>query len=261
VSDSGSTADQPKVENAPLTEDVSRTGKWARPRLQVWAIALAAGLIAGLGAWLAGELAHGFFQPQVFKVKVGLQTFIQPNATSLNVADLKNAMLVFTALGGVVGLVMGFAGGFAARSPVHGLAVGLAGLIAGVVVGACTSWGLLPFFFRRVVPDPNDLLTPILIHAGVWTAVGALGGAAFGLGMRSGRHVIDAIAGAGFGALLATLVFYGLCEALFPESGALVLVPTSAWVRLLAVFLITILTACGAAKGALGRVPRTPSAV
>ena len=260
VIDSGSTGNQCTVENSPPTEAVPPAGKGPRPHRQVWAIALLAGVVAGLGAWLAGELLHEFFQPEVFKVKVALLTFIQPTAASLNAAEFKNAMLVFTVLGGVLGLVMGVAGGFAVRSRAHGLAVGLAGLIAGGLAGAGASWGLLPLFFRRVVPDPNDLLTPILIHAGIWTAIGAVGGGAFGLGTRSGRRVIDAFVGAGFGAFLATLVFYGLSEAFFPDSAAMVLVPTSAGVRLLAFFLITMLTACGAARGAIGRVSRAASA-
>jgi len=148
---------------------------------------------------------------------------------------------------------MGAAGGFAARSPARGLTVGLGGLVAGGLVGTGASLGLLPFFFRRVVPNPDDLLSPILIHGGVWMAIGAVGGAAFAIGMRCGRRVFDAAAGACLGALLATLLFHGLSEAFFADSASTVLVATSTWARLLAVFLITVLSACGAARGALGR--------
>ncbi len=241
------------IKNGPEAGLVCSTGNPARSHLQVWAIALAAGVVAGLGAWLGGELVHEFFRPQLFQIRVALTTFIQPTAASQNSADLKNATLVFTILGAVTGLVMGAAGGLAARSPARGLVAGLGGLLAGGLVGAGASLGLLPYFFRHLVPDPNDLLTPILIHTGIWMAIGAVGGSAFAIGMRFGRRVFDAAAGACLGALFATLVFDGLSEAFFAESGSTVLVATSTWVRLLAVLLITVLTAGGAARGALGR--------
>jgi len=242
-----------KVENGPEAGLVESTANRPIPHLQVWGLALSAGVAAGLGAWLGGELVHAFFRPQLFEVKVALQTFIQPTAASLNSADFKNATLVFTVLGAVTGLVMGAAGGLARRSAARGFGVGLGGLVAGGLVGAFASLGLLPFFFRRVVPDPNDLLSPILIHGGIWMAIGAVGGAAFAIGMRCGRSVLNAAAGACLGALLATLVFHGLSEAFFADSGSTVLVATSPWVRLLAVSLVTVLSACGTARGALGR--------
>jgi hypothetical protein len=232
---------------------VRSIGKEGRPHLRVFAIALAAGVAAGLGAWVAGEFVHEFFQPQLFSVRVAFSTFIQPTAASVNTAELKNATLVFTVLGAVTGLVMGAAGGFAAHSRARGLAIGLGGLVAGGVAGAVASLGLLPFFFRGVVPNPNDLLLPILIHAGVWMAIGAVGGAAFAIGMKCGRRVFNAAAGACFGALIATLVFHGLSEAFFPDSASTALVATSSRARLLAVSLITVLSACAAARGALGR--------
>ncbi len=239
-------------DNGPETGLVRSTRVQPRPHLQVWGIALTAGVAAGLGSWLVGELVHEFFRPQLFQIRVAFATFIQPTAASLNTADFKNTTLVFTVLGGVTGLVTGAAGGVAARSPARGLTVGLGGLVAGGLVGGGASLGLLPFYFRGVVPDPNDLLLPILIHGGVWMAIGAVGGAAFAIGMRCGPRIFDATAGACIGALLATLVFHGLCEAFFADSGSTALVATSPWVRLLAVSLITILSAMRGRKRALG---------
>jgi hypothetical protein len=224
-----------------------------RSNAQIWAIALSAGVAAGLISWLAGESVHAFFSPQVFPIRVGFVTYIQPTAASLNTADLKNATLVFTILGGITGLGMGIAGGFARRSLSRGLVVGLGGLAAGGLVGAFASLGLLPFFFRRVVPDPNDLLSPLLIHGGIWMAVGAVSGSAFAIGMKCGRCIFNAVTGACLGAFLATILFHGLGEALFPDSGSTAPVANSASVRLMAVFLVTILIACGTAWGVLGR--------
>jgi hypothetical protein len=224
-----------------------------RPHWQVWLIALAAGVASGLAAWLVGECVHEVYRPQLFNIQVGPRMFVLPTTASVHKAEFKNATLVFTVLGGVTGLVMGAAGGFAARSTARGLAIGLGGLVVGAAVGAGASLGLLPFSFRRAVPDPNDLLTPILIHGGIWMAIGAVGGAAFAIGMRRGRLLFNAALGACLGAFLATLVFHGLSEAFLPDSASTPLVATSAWVRLLALPLITFLSACGAARGALGR--------
>jgi hypothetical protein len=229
-------------------------GNPPRPRLHAWAIALAAGVAAGLVSWLAGEGVHGIFRPQVFPVKVVFITYIQPTIASLNAADLKNATLVFTILGAVTGLAMGIAGGLVGRSLSRGLVVGLGGLAAGGLVGGLASLGLLPLSFRRVVPNPNDLLSPILIHAGIWMAIGAVGGLAFAVGMRCARRSVDAVVCACLGAFLATLVYHGLGEALFPDAGSTELVATSTFVRFLAVFLVTVLISCGAVKGALGRI-------
>jgi hypothetical protein len=224
-----------------------------RPHRQIWAIALSTGIATGIIFWLAGESVRGLFPPQLFQVTVAFTTYTQPTAASLNTADLKNATLVFTILGAVTGLAMGIAGGFAGRSLARGLVVGLGGFAAGGLVGALASLGLIPLFYRRLVPDPNDFLSPILIHAGIWMAIAAVGGLAFAVGMRCTRRSFDAVVGACLGAFLATLVFHGLGEALFADSGSTAPVATSALVRLLASFLVTVLIACGAVKGTLGR--------
>ena len=227
---------------------------------QVWAIALSAGVAAGLVAGLAGEFVHNIFKPQVFPIKVAFTTYIQPTAVSMNTADLKNATVVFTILGGITGLAMGIAGGFAGRSLSRGLVVGLGGLVAGGLVGALASLGLLPLFYRRLVPDPNDLLSPILIHGGIWMAIGAVGGMAFAIGMKCGRGIFNAVAGACCGALIATILFHGAGEALFPDAGSTAAVATLASVRLLAVFLVTVLIAFGTAWGVRGRSSRPAAA-
>ncbi len=224
-----------------------------RSNAQVWAIALAAGVAAGLVSWLAGESVREAFKPQLFEITIAFTKYIQPTAASLNTADLKNATLVFTVLGAVAGLIMGIAGGVAGRSLSRGLIVGLGGVVTGGLVGALASVGLLPFFYRRTVPDPNDLLTPILIHGGIWMAVGAVGGLAFAIGMRRERRGLQAIVGACLGAVLATLTYHGLSEAFFAETASTLPVATATFPRLLAVFLVTVFSACGAARGILIR--------
>jgi len=224
-----------------------------RPHWQVWAIALSAGLAAGIGSWLAGELAHGAFKPRLFAIEVmGGLSSRQPSRESQNAADSKNATVVFAILGGVTGLTMGFAGGLAGRSGSRGLKVGVGALVIGGLVGALASLALVPLFFRGFVPDRSDLLAPVMIHGSIWVAVGAVGGLAFAIGMRCWGRLADAIAGACFGALLATIFFHASAAGLFPDSGSTEPVASTSIVRLLAMGLISVLVAIGAAAGAQG---------
>jgi len=248
------------MSRAPTTAPLVPEGSRPRPHRGVWTIALAAGVAAGLVAWLAGELAYGFFQPRLYKVDViAFGTTMQPSKESLAAADLKNATLAFAILGGVTGLAMGFAGGLAGRSPARGVIVGLAAQAAGAIVGALTSLALLPYFFRGLVPNSNDLLSPVLIHGGIWMAIGAVGGLAFAIGMKCRRHLPNAVGAACVGAFLAAVLYHLLSGSLFPDSKSTDPVASSSFVRLLGMLLVTVLVAVGAARGALGRVPRPAS--
>jgi hypothetical protein len=181
---------------------------------------------------------------------------MQPSRESQFAADLYNATLVFAILGCATGLAMGFAGGLAGGSASRGVVAGLAAQAAGALVGALSSLALVPFFYRRIVPDLNDLLTPILIHGGIWMAIGAVGGLAFALGLKSRRNLPNAIGAACVGAFLAAVLYQLLSASLFPDTGSTGPVASSSVVRLLAMLLVTVLVAIGAVRGALGRAPR-----
>jgi hypothetical protein len=213
-------------------------------------------VVAGVVAWLAGEQAHGFFRPRLYKVEVmAFGTTWQPSRESQFAADLRNAALAFAILGGVTGLAMGVAGGLAGGSVARGGVVGLAAFLAGAVAGASASFVLVPFFYRRLVPDTNDLLTPILIHGGIWMAIGAVGGLAFALGLQSRRHLANALGAACIGAFLAAVLFHLLSGSLFPDSRSTEALAGLPVVRLLAMLLVPVLVAVGSARGALGRTP------
>lgn len=221
------------------------------PSRRVWSIAITAGLVAGLLAWLGGEIAYGVFHPRTFEVQILGMTSLQPTIGTVNAADYKNATLAFAILGGATGLVLGLAGGLAAGSPRRGLGVGLAGLLAGAAVGAAASLAILRFYYRGFTLNPNDLVTPIMTQGGIWTAIGALGGAAFALGAGLRRQVSNAIAGACIGAMLATLLFQVLSQSFFPNSNFGEPLASSPAVRLMARVLVTLLVAIGAARESL----------
>ena len=230
-----------------------------RAELQMWGIALALGLAGGLLAWGAGELTYGWFQPQRSQTRVFGVPSLQTSRQSQNAANLKNAALAFTLLGCTTGLAMGFGGGVAGRTSSRGAVVGVSAMLMGGLVGAGASAALLPLFFRGLVPDLSDLLTPILIHSVIWGAIGAIGGLAFAIGTSRARHVPDAIIGACLGAVLATVIFHCAREMFFPGSRSSEPLGASPIVRLLAMMLVSIFQALGAVWGTTQGLARHPS--
>jgi hypothetical protein len=217
-------------------------------------IALTAGVAAGLLAWLIVELTHEFFRPRLYPVSSMGITSLQPSPESQRAADTMNAMLAFAIMGGMTGLFMGLAGGLAGRSPARGVVAGLCGIVFGAASAVPASLAFLPFFYRSLVPDANDLLTPILIHGGIWMAIGAVGGLAFSVGMSRGRHLLNAAGAACFAAFVASVFYHLLGGFLVLDSSAAEPLANSALLRLLAMLFVTVLVAVGAARGSLGRV-------
>jgi hypothetical protein len=259
--DSGSSSARAETTNtlptAAVTADVTRP----RTRRQIWMIALSVGVVAGLLAGLVVELTHGYFRPRLYQVSAMGQTSFQPSRESQRAADTKNATLAFAILGGITGLFMGLAGGLSGRSPARGVMAGLGGTVVGSAVAVPASIAFLPFFYQRLVPDTNDLLTPILIHGGIWMAIGAIGGMAFSVGMSGGRHLLSAVAAACAGAFVASVLYHLLGGFLVLNSSAAEPLASSAVLRLLAMLLVAVLVAVGSARGALGRVwTKAPSA-
>jgi hypothetical protein len=230
---------------------VSSSGEGNRHRShrEIYAIALTAGIVAGVFCWLVGELNREVFKPRMVTTVVFGRTNVGPSTETQNVADSRNAVVAFTILGGVTGLALGFAGGLGGRSLFRGAIVGVVGLALGGLVGSLASIEILPFFYRRLVPDPSDLLTPIMIHGGIFAAIAAIGGTAFAIGMGCGRRVADAIIAACAGALLGTVSFHLLADFIFPDSRSSDPVAGTLSVRLLAKLMVTLPIALGAAWG------------
>ncbi len=224
---------------------------------RVWAIALMVGIAAGFVSWGAGELARGFFRPRLSRVELMGMTSLQPTLESQHNADLKNTALAFGILGCVTCLAMGLAGGLAGRSPGRGLMVGVGIQAVGVSIAVFATYALIPRLLRDVTPDPNDLITPMLIHGGIWVPIAAVAGLGFAIGVGN-RRLLSAMGGACLGGLLATILYHILSAMLYPQLGSTEAV-SSAWVlRLLASLLIAVLAAAGAAWGMMERATRVP---
>jgi hypothetical protein len=225
----------------------------ARPR-QLLVIALVAGLAAGLLSWLGGEAVHGWFAPPD-ELLHGANIVRSPElARHQTIALIKNATLAFGLLGAVLGLVLGVAGGVAGRSPRAGALAAVIGLLAGAAAGAGLAQVLVPIAARDLVMVSESLVFALVIHGSIWSAVGAVGGLAFGLGLggrRRGRDTaLRAAAGGLVGAFLGTIVYdlTGAVIAPLAQTGA----PLSetAATRLLARVAVCVLATLGAAWGA-----------
>jgi hypothetical protein len=212
-------------------------------------VTLIAGLAAGFFSWRCGEMATSAFKPQLFRVQIGLQTFIQPTLASENAAEFKNAVVAYMILGALTGLAMGIAGGLTAQLPSRGLITGLGGAVVVAAIAAAASYGLLPLFYRRHVPDPNDWWSPLVIHGGIWTAVGAASGLFFAIGRRSIAYAPRVIFGASVGAVLATFLFQALAAQFLLNAGADEPNARTSSARLLARLLVCGFIAVGAARG------------
>jgi hypothetical protein len=251
--ESGANSGQTELERTGAKAPVAVAASASRGRWRSWTILLAAGLVAGLVAWVAGEWTHGHFRARTYSVEVMGIKSMQPSRESQKAADIANAALASAILGSMTALTMGLAGGLTVRAPWRGAIVGLGAQVVGAFAAAGASLALIPIFFRQLVPDSNDLLTPILIHGGIWTAIGVVGGIAFAAGMNSWRHLPAAVFFACVGAFTASIIFHVLTGMLFPHSSSAEPVGGSAVVRLLATSLVTVLVAIGVAQGTLVR--------
>ena len=136
----------------------------------------------------------------------------------------------------------------------------------GLLVGALAALAVIPVFhpvlqrqFRTVT---NDVWLPLVMHAGIWAAIGAVGGAAFAIGMGCKSRLLSAIGSATAGALLAAVCFQliGTCLPL----GAGATGPVARWsvVRLMAMLLPIVMIAAGAALGTVDHVrPSEPESL
>jgi hypothetical protein len=225
------------------------------PPMRVWALAVTAGLIAGLASWLIGEAFHGRFAPPNARKGQRLSPDqLKSRRTSMNAADALEATVAFGSLGAVSGLALGLAGGCARRSARAALNAAIAGTLFGGTVGAIMPRALLPIYYKVHNPDRDDLILPILIQGGNWSVIGALAGAAFGIGLGNRGQALRALLGGLLGAITGVLVYEIVGGVAFPLDGTSAPISATWGTRLFARLAVTIFASAGAALGALGAV-------
>jgi hypothetical protein len=201
---------------------------------------------------MGGEAIHGAFAPQL------LSAFdIQGSEMNLRVAssERREATLAFAILGASLGLALGLAGG---RGRLR-LAGGTVGLLLGALAGAGVAWALLAIYYRTVNRDVDDLILPLVIHGGIWGAIGAVGGLAFGIGRGERRGVVPAILGGLLGALAATFIYDVVGGLAFPLAKTAEPLSESWATRLLARLLVACCAAVGVGLAVRGARPNPTS--
>jgi len=227
------------------------------PLVRVWVLALLAGLIAGFTSWLIGEAIHGRFgPPTLVNISGPSGGFLSgPEIHRLNTAhsaaQTLEATLTFGSLGAVLGLALGLAGGFARGSARAALSAAIVGSILGGAAGAALTKVILPIYFRILDPDSNDLIVGIMIQVVISSAIGAVGGAAFGIGLGDRSRVVRAVIGGLLGAIAGALVYEMVGAIAFPLDKISDPISVTWGTRLFARLAVTTLASAGVAMGAL----------
>jgi hypothetical protein len=207
-------------------------------------LGIAAGLIAGVASVLAGEVILSRYQSDLAPA---LQ--IQPSPEVMRRwrdARLYSATLTFATMGGLFGLAMGLAGGLARRSVLAGTRAAIVGLLLGTTAAASLSLVLVSNFFAKHDPQSGDLVLPLLTHGAIWSAVGAIGGLALGLGLGGQGRWKVTLAGGLVGAAAATVVYEIVGALAFATSKTDLPLSSSITTRGMAQLLVAILSGVGA---------------
>lgn len=227
---------------SPLEDGESRLG--LRIPLEIGA----AGLVAGLLAFVLGELTHEFFPTEEVAVALGAGRVMRPTLETIARADARNSALTFGVMGGVLGLVLGLAGGHASRSTASAARGGLVGLFLGTLLGVSLPLALIePFHRMQVDRSSDDLVAPIALHAMLWGPLGAVGGLAFGLGRGRPGESLRSILGGLVGAVLGAVVYDVIGAVLAPLAGTSEAISRTWSTRLLARLLVPMGTVAGIA--------------
>jgi hypothetical protein len=211
-----------------------------------------AGLVAGVVSWLGGEGCVELIKPSRHAVNSHGMTLRVTDRRGEAAAVAKNAGLAFLLLGAALGGGLGAAGGLARGSRHAAVQATWAGLVLGIVAAGAMSLALLPAYnaYQRRHPDEvaSNLLWPLLVHAGVWSAIGAAGGLALALGLGDRGPIPRAVLGGFLGAAVGT-VAYEVGGAFFPAAKTAQFVSATWPTRLMARLAVTLLASAGAAMG------------
>jgi hypothetical protein len=227
-------------------------------RRRRWGWALAAGLLAGLLTGVAGEVSWREIRSAQSPRIVAFPT-AEDRARVID-GQVRSTAVSFIRQGTILGAILGLAGGVVRRSVWRGLVATAAGLALGGAAAAVAARVLLPFYFLNVEPEENALLLPLLTHGGLWTAIGAAAGLAFGLGLGGrGRWARGALGGL-LGGVSATVVYELVGALAFPIDKTSQPVSATVVTRLFAQLAVAVFVAAGAALGTDDATRRAPPA-
>jgi len=235
------------------------------PPSRIWAFALAAGLIAGLASWLIGDAIHARYGPPEFinlasssggfisAAEIQKLTGVKRNAQMLE------AGLVFGAIGAFLGAALGMAGSYAGGPAGSARKAVLLGAILGGAAGAVAAVGFLPIYLTYLNPDTNDLIVGFGFQALVAAAVGAVGGAAFAVGLGDRSRLAPAVVGGLMGAVAGVVVFDMAGALAFPLDKTSSPIPATTLTRFLARLAVAVFASAGVAMGILDKGKKKPA--
>lgn len=225
---------------APSTSTPSAAPPDNSSRMLTYAVVF--GLLAGVIAWIGGEMFFGKFDPTLT-----LEASLDGTMLGMqDAADTRTSALLYGILGGTIGLVLGIAGGLARPSTRSAVIAGIVGLVVGGTGGYLVSLGVVPHHHRHYDPDSEDLLLPLMIHGAIWATAGVAGGLAFGLGLGAHRRLPAIILGGLVGALLGTAFYEVIGAIAFPLANTVEPMAQQSGARFLACAAVALGTALGA---------------
>jgi hypothetical protein len=186
------------------------------------ALTMLTALVTGLAAWLGGEACLNLIKPPRHAANSKGLVLNITDRREVASAEAKNAALAFALLGGLLAAGLGAAGGFSRRSTRAARSAALLGLVVGACGAAGTSLALLSSYnvYKARNPDEaaRDLILPLLVHAGIWSAVGAFAGLAYGYGLGDRRWLPRIVLGGLVGAAVGTVAYELIGAAAFPAA-------------------------------------------
>jgi hypothetical protein len=113
---------------------------------------------------------------------------------------------------------------------------------------------VLPYHsaYKERHPDEaaRDLIPPLLVHVGLWSAIGAASGLALAIGLGARGRVLRCVLGTLAGATLGAIAYDLISSVVFPLANTAQIVSESWQSRLFARLLVALLAAVGAAVAA-----------
>lgn len=213
---------------------MTRADSTTSPALRVWLIILAAGLAAPLITWGAAESLRidetGSGSSRGSRVPISPVVF-----------TTRNGMVAIGILGATLGLGLGMAGGLIRGSAKSAATAGLMGLLLGAAGGIGAAKVLIPLYFRNY--SGTNLVVPLLVHGGLWTAIAVPAGLAFAIGSRGSSRIVETLGYALLGALIATLIYECSGAVLFPNAQSDRPLPLTSGSRLFAHLVIGLILA------------------
>ena len=195
---------------------LSTAGLGARVGIALLIIGLAE--LGAVAAWLVGESTHGYFKPSL----AASANYRDPSALNREMpgVNTRNGALTYGPLGGLLGLALGLAGGLARRSVGGAMQGAAVGLLLGIAAGALPSIVVMPWHWENWSDDPatTELLRPLIVHLGLWSAAGLAAGMAFAIGAQGFKptRLLEAALAGLAGAMLGIFVYELLGAFLFP---------------------------------------------